>query len=170
METPTNNPCTDVYTCSASNALKIWRWLTKRGGIAVWRSVNLSNPGASWTTPAFEADGVTPYTKPTWQADNKPERIITDPALVMVQTDREVRRFRVGVRVGGSGMQVEVTDAGSRKIRAAVAKAGVGSYHQFGYTTQEAVIMTPSEKPMMIKDWVVRARLVGEGDSVTLDT
>lgn len=145
METPTNNPCTDVYTCSANNALKIWRWLTERGGIAVWRSVNLSNPGASWTTPAFEADGVTPYTKPTWQADDKPARIITDPAEVMVSVDREVKRFRVGVRMGSQGMLVKVTDAGSRRIRMEVEKAGVGAYYVFDYDTQEAVIMAPVE-------------------------
>ena len=119
------------------------QWLTNRGGIAVWQSINLSNPGASWTTPAHNDDGSL-YAKPNWQAGNEP-RIITDPADIAVSTDRELKRFRVGIRRGTQGYMMKVTDGGSRRIHAEVAKAGEGAYHVFDYSTQEAVIMKPVE-------------------------
>ena len=72
----------DKHMVTAENAVKIWGWLQDRGGIAIWQSVNLSNAGASWTTPNEQADG-TKTNKPTWQAEDRPSRIITDPAEVM---------------------------------------------------------------------------------------
>lgn len=41
-------------------------------------------------------------------------------------------------------MTLKVTDGGSRRIRAAVSKAGEGSWYTFDYSTQEAVILKPS--------------------------
>ena len=98
---------------------KIREWFATRGGIAVWPSVNLSNPGASWTTPRLALDG-TPTTKPTWQAGNTPHEI-TDPADVVVVTAREVRRFHVAVRIGSQGMSLKLTDASTARVRKAVA-------------------------------------------------
>jgi len=40
------------HECSEENAPKFWEWLRTRGGIAVWKSINLGNAGASWSTPA----------------------------------------------------------------------------------------------------------------------
>ncbi len=141
----------DPYTVRAEDAAKIADWLRTRGGIAIWRSISLSNPGASWTTPANTEDGQ-PYPKPTWQAANEPERIITDVADVMVSIDKEVKRFHVGVRMGSQGFSLKVTDGGTRRIRRAVAKAGEGAYYQFDYMTQEAVIMAPAET-MSLAQW-----------------
>src|SRR5690348_7449879 len=122
------------HVVTVENAEKISFWLQERGGIAVWRSINLSNPVASWTTPVKNADG-TQVTKPTWEAANEPERIITDPVEVLVSKDVEVKRFRVGVRASGNGFSLKVTDGGSRRIRSAVAKAGDGSYNVVDYST-----------------------------------
>src|SRR5262245_8279659 len=130
------------HIVTPEHATKMLDWLQTRGGIAIWPSVNLSNPGASWSTPALKEDG-SPMTKPTWQAANEPERIITSIDDVMVSIDKEVKRFRVGVRMGRQGFSLKVTDGGTRRIRAAVAKAGEGAYHSFDYETQEAVIMAP---------------------------
>ncbi len=58
----------EPHICNEENADKFYDWLLHRGGLFIWRSVNLSNPGASWTSPATEKDGVTPYGKPSWQA------------------------------------------------------------------------------------------------------
>lgn len=140
----------EQHTVSAENAAKISGWLRNRGGIAVWSSVNLSNPGAGWTTPAFKEDG-TPYDKPTWQAGNEP-RVITDPADVVVSFDKEVRRFRIAIRRGSQGLSLKVSDGGTRRIRAAVARAGDGAYYTFDYETQEAVIMAP-EKTVPLLEW-----------------
>ena len=42
----------EKYHISPETAPKALDWIKTRGGIAVWQSVNLSNPGATWTTPA----------------------------------------------------------------------------------------------------------------------
>ena len=36
----------------AANAVQVWQWFQQRGGIAVWKSVDMSNAGQSWTTPS----------------------------------------------------------------------------------------------------------------------
>jgi hypothetical protein len=133
------------HVITAENAEKIAFWLKERGGIFVWKSVNLSNPGASWTTPATNADG-SPVTKPTWEAESVPSRHIDSADEIVVSKDVEVKRFRVGIRLGGQGLSYKVTDGGSRRIRSAVAKAGEGAYHLFDYSSQEAVILKPESQ------------------------
>lgn len=139
------------HHCAMANAATFWKWLKTRGGLAVWGSVNMSNPGASWTTPALDSEGKA-TTKPNWQCSETPCRIITDPDEVTVAWDKEVKRFRVGVRMGSQGFMLKVTDGGTRRIRAAVEKAGEGAYHVFDYDTQEAVIMAP-DKTMTLTEW-----------------
>jgi ribosomal protein S6 len=121
---------------------RISEWLSTRGGIAVWESQNLSDPGRTVTTPVLNADG-TPVSPPGWQFSGAHVTIIRDPEEVWVSVDEEVKRFRVGVRQGSQGLMLKVTDGGTRRIRNAVIKAGEGSYHVFDYDTQEAVIMRP---------------------------
>lgn len=41
---------------------------------------------------------------------------------------------------------LKCTDASTRRIRAAVERAGEGAYHVFDYMTQEAVIMRPTRQ------------------------
>ena len=139
------------YVVNVLDAPRISEWLKNRGGILIWRSINLSNPGASWTTPALDKDGK-PYGKPTWQCANEPERHITDPAEVIVSVDKVVKRFHVGVRMGANGLQLKVTDGGSRRIRHEVAKAGEGAYHEFDYSSQDAVILKP-ERQIPLTEW-----------------
>ena len=45
------------YIIAPGNAPKIAEWLRTRGGIATWKSVDLSDPGFSMTTPVNNADG-----------------------------------------------------------------------------------------------------------------
>jgi ribosomal protein S6 len=139
------------YVVAYENADKIVFWLNNRGGIAIWKSIDLSDPGKTWTTPAKQENG-DPYQKPTWKVGNDPE-IITDVSQVGVSVDREVKRFRIGVRRGFQGFTLKVTDAGSRRIRREVEKAGAGAYYQFSHDTQEAVIFK-SEKVVALSDYV----------------
>jgi hypothetical protein len=138
------------HIVEAVNAAKIAEWLFTRGGIAIWESVNLSNPGASWTTPLNDENGQ-PKPKPTWQAGDEPARIITDPGWVHVVTPKEVKRFHVAIRATGPfGMTLKCTDGASRRIRKAVDKANekLGRdecWYSFDYETQEAVIYAPGE-------------------------
>ncbi len=132
----------EKHECAPENAANMRTWIEKRGGIAIWPSVNLSNPGASWSTPANTLEG-TPTPKPTWQAADKPERVITDPNEVVVVTRKEVKRFHVALR--RSGLAFKCTEASSRRIKAAVAKAGEGASYEFDQGSQEAIITVPGE-------------------------
>lgn len=134
----------EKYQCTAQAAPLIKSWLETRGGIAIWRSIDLSDPGRSITTPVKTAEG-DPASKPHWSMANKPERIITSVDDVEVCMDKEVKRFRVAIRRGAQGLSFKCTDASSRRIRKAVEKAGKGAHHVFDYWTQEAVIMAPEK-------------------------
>lgn len=141
----------EKHTVSPENAAKFKEWILSRGGVAVWRSADLSDPGLSMSSPALNRDG-TPTAKPHWKLENTPHRVITDPADIDVVTDREVKRFHIGVRPGSQGLSLKVTGGGTRKIRAAVEKAGRGARYEFDYDTQEAVILVP-DKVVSLKDW-----------------
>ncbi len=147
------SPQKEPHRCTADNAQQLWNWLLTRGGLYLWRSINLSNPGASWTGPATNEDG-TPKTKPNWQCENEPHRHITDPDEVLVDVPQEVKRFRVGLE-RGSGFQVKCTAGASRKIRQAVEKAGEHAWYEFAYDTQEAVIFVPGES-LPIREYILQ--------------
>ena len=140
----------EPHIITPENAAKMSDWLKTRGGLAIWRSVNLSNPGASWTTPVRMANGV-PYEKPTWESDTKPERIITDPAEVVVSVDKEVKRFHVAIKRGDS-FNFTLTTASNTKVKNAVRAAGEGAYYVFDYDFQDCVIMAP-DKQMPLTEW-----------------
>ena len=138
----------EKHICQPEHAKQFLEWIKTRGGLALWRSINLSNPGRTWTTPANQKDD-TPMPKQSWEMDNKPYRVITDPAEVEVHVPKEVKRFRVGVRMGSQGFSLKVTDGGSRRIKREVAKAKENysdAWYEFDYSTQEAVIMVPDSK------------------------
>ena len=138
------------HTVSPENAQAFKEWIATRGGVAVWRSINLSNPGASWSTPAMTTDGK-PTPKPTWQAANEPERIVTREEDIDVIVAEEVKRFHVAVRQG-SGLQLKCTDASSKRIWKEVEKAGEGAFYLFDYLCQEAVIMAPM-RTVPLNEW-----------------
>jgi hypothetical protein len=117
-------------------------WINTRGGVAVWRSINLSDPGRQLLTPA-ETDGK-PTAKPHWSVSDTP-CIIVDPSLISVTLAHETKRFHVGVRQSANGLSLKCTDAASRRIRREVERAGDGAYHVFDYISQEAVIYAPDE-------------------------
>ena len=133
---------------------QIWQWFQERGGIAVWKSVDMSNPGRSWTTPLRDAEGK-PMPKQHWRMEETPSLTITDPAEVVVDVPKEVKRFRVAIKVGAQGMLLKCSDASSRRIRRECEKAGEESWYEFDYATQEAVIFVPGESkplPEFIRD------------------
>lgn len=148
------------HIVTSDAAPKVWEWLQTRGGIAVWESINLSNPCGRWTAPIQTAEG-TLAGKPNWQCASVPARLISDPNEVVVSIDREVKRFHVAIRLGAQGLMYKVTVGGTRRIRAAVAKAGEGAYHVFDYETQEAVIMAP-EKQMPIAEYIGCCPICGD--------
>ena len=93
----------DKHVCMPDNAATFKRWLAERGGLAIWESVDLGDLDKSWTTPATHADG-SPATKPHWKAGDKPARLITDPAEVVVEVPRLLEKFDVKLRIHGMGV------------------------------------------------------------------
>lgn len=130
------------HDCAIENADAFVDWIKNRGGVAVWNSRNLSNPGRSLSTPNKTKEGE-PFPSPDWQVGSSPDLIITDPKEIEVHKDKEVKRFHVAIRQSSNGLMLKCTDASSRRIRKAVEKAGRGAHHTFDYASQEAVILVP---------------------------
>ena len=139
-------------------------WLAERGGIAIWKSINLSNPGASWMTPATikrkDCNGAPaglpedelPYPKPTWQVGNNPDMVITDACDIIVDIPKEFKRFHVGLR-RSYGTSVKLTDASNKKLKKAISdcfeKTGKVAWYEFDYEAQDVIILyADSEKPL----------------------
>lgn len=141
---------TEPLRVTALNAAAIKAWIESRGGVAVWESIDLSDPGKSWTTPVRDASGQA-TTKPSWQAASAPARTITSLAEVIVDFPEEVARFRVAVQ-RGSGFRFELTPGSSRKLRSALAKHGELAWHAFDYAAQEAVIFVPG-RSVPLSEW-----------------
>lgn len=108
--------------CTEENAPKFLKWVRERGGVALWKSVNLSNPSASWTTPATirkgdcegqEGDEIIPYPKPNWQV-GAPE-VITDAKDIGVYADELYKAIPVALKL--SGMNYVLTDGSNRKVK-----------------------------------------------------
>lgn len=135
--------------CEPENAARVLEWIKTRGGLAVWKSIDLGDPGASWTTPVLKADG-TPHDKPSWKAGNEPT-VITSTDDVQVIGYKEVKRFRVAIQ-RGSGLQFQLTRYSSHKLRKALDVAGEGATYRFDYDTQNAVILLP-ENQTTLTEW-----------------
>jgi hypothetical protein len=149
----------EKHFVTSYNAELIWDWRQNRGGIAIWRSIDLSDPGKSWTTPAQEEDG-SPKAKQHWQMADKPDRIITDPAEVEVHVPKEVDRFHVAIERGSGLMRFQLTDGSTRKVRRRVEKANEKhcngeklAWYEFDYSVQDAVILVP-DRQVPIEEYI----------------
>ena len=118
------------HLTTQSNAHRLADWLQNRGGLVIWESHDLGNPGRSVTCPYRDAAGNV-KASPGWQYP-KPGRHITDPAEVAVETPREVARLRV--RLKQAGMQLTLTAASSRKLRDTMNQHGEGAWYVFAST------------------------------------
>jgi hypothetical protein len=107
-------------------------WIQNRGGVKVWRNIDLSNCGAGPIfTPALqelevpqENGGVNmvPYPKPSWRVDNG--EVVTDISRFrFVKGFKEFKRIRVALR-RGSGLNFCLTDGSQNKVDKALSEAG----------------------------------------------
>lgn len=117
-----------LITCVPENAERFAMWLKDRGGISLWKSLNLSNPGASWCTPALSEDG-TDYPKPNWQTESTPALTVCDSDFVGVEIPQEFKRIKISLQQ--RGMKVVLTDGSTRKVTKALEEAGDGSFYTF---------------------------------------
>lgn len=141
------------HECSEENAAKFLDWIKNRGGVAIWKCLDLSDPGKTWSTPALEVDG-TPKKKQVWQMANEPYKIVTDPEKIKVYFAKEHKRFHVAVQ-RGDGFRFELTSGATRKVWKEVEKAGEGAFYVFDYGDYEnCVIMVPDKsKEMSLAEW-----------------
>ena len=150
--TPIDNtpaPAVSPIVFSPENEAKAIEWLKTRGGIAVWSNKDLgsANLGSQSFTPALTADGK-PMNSPHWQCGNSgPDRIVTNPAEVIVQTYREVSRVKI--RRGPPYLGC-VNRADRARLDKALAAAGPDSAWsadysgmQYGSAWFDAVIAVP---------------------------
>jgi hypothetical protein len=128
------------------HASQVLGWL-KAGRVAYWPSVDLSNAGGFMLAPSTSA-------RPHWSVASEPEGELSSEQAFEVVSRLEVRRFRVGLRRGSQGFSLKLTDAASRRLRAALTKAGEGSSYHFDYSTQEAVI-TVRDKCVPLDEWAL---------------
>jgi hypothetical protein len=131
---------------------KIAEWLATRGGVQVWESADLGDPGWSCFTPVHDPDGKV-NGRPHWKAQAEPVRVVTDVSEVEVVTWREVKRFHVATQVA-HGLMVSVTPAGSKRIRREVAKAGDGAAYRFDYAAYENVVIVVPDKVVPLERWL----------------
>ena len=135
----------EKLTCSRANAPTLLEWIRTREGIAVWRTVNLSDPGRSWSAPVIDKQGDR-LVRPHSYAASEPERIITSADDVDVQVGKEVKRFHVGIE--RHTMAFKLTTAASDRVRREVDKASTkhqcDAWYEFDYNAQDALIFIPA--------------------------
>lgn len=130
---------------------KFESWIATRGGVQVWNNVNLSDPGAGQVfTPALEEVKVpeengginmVPYHKPRWTHERG--EVVTDiNRFEFVKAWKEIKRFRVALRMGSQGTMIKLTDGSSAKVRK-FEESHPGAYYRFDYETQECVFEMP---------------------------
>ena len=137
------------HPCNPQDAHKILEWMETRGGLALWHTHDLSNPGQTWTCPLRDAAGKY-ATKPTWSA-GQIHRVIDDVHDAVVEVPKEIGRWRVAVERRGS-MYLKCTTTSSRKIKRFQA-AHPGSFYNFDYSVQEVVFFV-ADSITPIKQWV----------------
>ncbi len=123
---------------------KFEEWIKCRGGVKVWRNLDLSNCGAGPIfTPALkevevplENGGMNmiPYPKPSWRVDNG--EVVTDISRFrFVKGFKEFKRIRVALR-RGDGLIFCLTDGSQRKVDKALDQArekfGEATYRKDG--------------------------------------
>ncbi len=128
---------------------KFASWMLERGGVLIWHSQDLSDPGAQTFTPAQDEKGHSNLKSPPhWKFTGCNPECVTDLTRFRFAKEmKEVQRFHVAVRMGDSGLRIKCTDASTAKIRKACAKwtdqYKVDAAYRFDYETQEAVIEVP---------------------------
>jgi len=91
------------------DAPKLLDWLTSRGGIAIWESLDLARAGQRSFTPADNPS-------PGWQFGSKPAEIVTDRTDVGVYDETLYKAFPVSCRLGSNGLTLKLTDPSQRKL------------------------------------------------------
>ena len=146
------------HQCTPENVGRFLDWLKNRGGIAVWNSLDLCNPAATWSAPVNDENG-NPKEKPSHYA-GKVIRIVTDINDIYVAVPKEWKRFHVATRMGGNGMRMKVTAGGSRRINSAKAKAAEecgDAWHEFDFEDYKNAVIFVPDTVTPLSEWEVNS-------------
>jgi hypothetical protein len=146
----------EKYRVAAENAGKISLWLKERGGIQIWKSRDLADPGASKTTPYLDPAGNVAKS-PGWKFGDKPDRHITDEADVEVAFPKLVESFRV--KFVQKGMRITVNAAGSRKIKLRLGhwSETTGKEAFYTFDSSDVVNVYVDDVVIPLQQWAQRA-------------
>ena len=123
---PPTQASPEKHVITTEAATTVWYSLKNRGGVAVWGSKNPEKPGVTWTTQ-FSKLMVPPYRPGRLpDADITPQRVLTDPADLIVKVEAEVYRFAITRLNDGS-----VTPEDQHKFWKTIVQAGEGSYGHY---------------------------------------
>lgn len=97
-------------------------WICDRGGVQIWRNVNLSDPDAQPQFTAYKDENGNIYEKPHWSVERG--ELITDIARFrFIQSFHEFRRVRIAIRRGAQGFTLKLTDASTKRVHKSCDKA-----------------------------------------------
>ncbi len=154
---------------SEPQAAQVAGWL-EHGRVRYWENADLRVAGGFHLAPTHHDNGDEAMIhKPHWQCHDLPSLEIFSTDAFAVVTRVEVKRFRVGLRMGSQGFTVKLTDGASNRLRRELAKAGEGATYHFDYGTQEAVI-TVRETTMPMSSWLLLRKELQSGTSTEVQS
>ena len=127
-------------------------WIKSRGGVLVWNSISLSNPGAQLLTPYLDSEGKVREQKPAYYTSNTPKHVKSAEEVAVI-IPKVFKRFHVAVRPGAQGFSLKVTDGGTRRIHSYLEKAGEGSWYEFDYCNYDNCIIYQKEREMPLSEY-----------------
>lgn len=113
----------------AEQAPQVWQWLTERGGVHYWKSIDICNPDGSAITPILDDDGKTPLPHPGDRFDIRPARVYYKPEDILVAFDTEMHRIRARYWQGPNGPEMHPDDM--ERVQDVLAGEREGAYPVF---------------------------------------
>lgn len=110
-----------MISVTSDIARQVAEWINKRGGVALWRSVNLSMPDREWITP-IDAP------RPSWMAGEQPAEVARHIKDVEVKVVRDAKKIRVYLDRKHHGMKILLTAASTKRLRKWLDKFHPSSY------------------------------------------
>lgn len=123
-----------MISIDPNDAEKIRGWIRSRGGVAIWRSLDLGAPGETFT-PALAEDGA-PMGPPGWQYEKAPTAVLTSEEAVTVQTKRHVKDVPIGIE-RGCGLTLVLTSASRRRLKDALERIEEAAWYEFGFNDKD---------------------------------
>lgn len=160
------------HECSEENAAKFLEWIATRDGVTVWKSQDLGDPTASWSTPYRTTTGE--LTKPPhWKCgpEQTPE-VFTDPSKIGVYASAPFAF--VPVRLRQHGLALVLTKASERRLNSVMErcrKAHGSAWYRKGGLSEPSVEVRYTVETVALSEWAAkRDLLLDQRTAVAKDT